>query len=231
MHVLLAERDEDYAAIIAELLRRDGHEVAIAGNVSSALRLAERQPPELAVLDAQLADGTAVDVARALRQEQPRLPMVFLANQHRVSDIVDGFEAGADDYIIKPLHPSEFLARVRAVLRRTGAAEPIPAGRSSRITGHGLEFDDVNHAAYLSGSNLNCTRLEYDILRELASVPGEVLSHEFLNERVWNYSHLNDGRLLKGHISSLRRKLRDASGRDDTIRTVHGVGYSYVAAA
>ena len=230
MLILVAEDDEDYAAIVAELLRRESFEVVIAGSVDGALRFAAKGNPDMAVLDVTLSDGSGLDVARALRRDRPEMPLIFLSSSDRVSDIVEGFEAGADDFIITPFHPAEFTARVRAVLRRAGAAQVQTARRPSKIVGRGLEFDDASHAAYLDGTNLNCTRLEFDILKELAAVPGEVLTHEFLNERVWSYPQLSDGTLLKGHISSLRRKLRDASGRDDTIRTVHGVGYSFSAA-
>jgi DNA-binding response OmpR family regulator len=230
MLALLTEHDEDYAAILAELLRRDGHEVIVANSLESSVRKIERQLPELAVVDVVLPDGSGLELARQLKAQAPELPLVLLSASERVSDIVAGFEAGADDYIAKPLHPSEFLARVRAVLRRCGYAIRLPVTGRAPIRGKGLEFDAASKTAYLDGHNLNCTRLEFDILHELASVPGQVLSHEFLNERVWNYSHLADGTLLKGHISSLRKKLRDVSGKDDTIRTVHGVGYSFTAA-
>jgi DNA-binding response OmpR family regulator len=91
----------------------------------------------------------------------------------------------------------------------------------------GLELDLSNQSAYLNGINLNCTRLEVEILSQLVRYPGQALSHAFLTEQIWGYRNVNDATLLKGHVSSIRRKLRDAGGNEDVIRTVHGVGYSF----
>ena len=228
MLILVAEDDEDYAEIIAETLRRDSHEVVIAGSVDGALRFAKQGKPDLAVLDVMLPDGSGLDVGRTIRDDRPDLPIIFLSSLDRASDVVAGFSAGADDYVAKPFHPSEFLARVRAVERsycNPRAEEPQRA--PSKIQARGLEFDEDNQSAYLDGKNLNCTRLEFEILREMATVPGQVLSHTFLNDRIWSYPNMRDGTLLKGHISSIRRKLRKAGGDEEMIRTVHGVGYAF----
>ena len=177
MLILVAEDDEDYAEIIAETLRRDSHEVVIAGSVDGALRFAKQGKPDLAVLDVMLPDGSGLDVGRTIRDDRPDLPIIFLSSLDRASDVVAGFSAGADDYVAKPFHPSEFLARVRAVERRycnPRAEEPQRA--PSKIQARGLEFDEDNQSAYLDGKNLNCTRLEFEILREMATVPGQVLS-------------------------------------------------------
>jgi two-component system OmpR family response regulator len=228
MLVLLAEDDEDYAEIIAETLRRDSHEVVVAGSVDGAVRFARQGRPDLAVLDVMLPDGSGLDVGRSLRADRPEVPIIFLSSLDRTSDIVAGFDAGADDYVTKPFHPSEFLARVRAVERRYRMSNTEESLRApTKLRANGLEFDESNQSAYLDGSNLNCTRLEFEILREMAAVPGQVLSHSFLNERIWSYPNMKDGTLLKGHISSIRRKLKKAGGNEEMIRTVHGVGYAF----
>lgn len=228
MLILVAEDDEDYAEIIAETLRRDSHEVVIAGSVDGALRFAKQGQPDLAVLDIMLPDGSGLDVGRTIRDDRPDLPIIFLSSLDRTSDVIAGFNAGADDYVTKPFHPSEFLARVRAVERRyCNPRAEEPKRTPSKIRARGLEFDEENQSAYLNGKNLNCTRLEFEILREMATVPGQVLSHTFLNDRIWSYPNMRDGTLLKGHISSIRRKLRKAGGDEEMIRTVHGVGYAF----
>jgi DNA-binding response OmpR family regulator len=226
MLVLVTEDDEDYAEIIAETLRRDAHDVVIAGTVNGALRFSQQGFPDLAVLDVVLPDGSGIDVSRALREARPELPIIFLSSLDRAGDVVAALDAGGDDYVTKPFHPQEFLARVRAVARRAAADQGEPQRPAAGIAGRGVEFDEHAHVAYLDATDLKCTRLEFDILRELAAVPGQVLSHAYLNERIWGYSNMKDGTLLKGHISSIRRKLRKAGDRDDTIRTVHGVGYA-----
>src|SRR5690606_35165539 len=174
---------------------------------------------DMAILDDHLGDDASLDVAREIRDESPDLPIIVVSENGRAANIVAAFEAGADDYIQKPFHPSEFTARVRAVARRYRRLRVAPAvGPAPRISGRGLEFDDENASTYLDGRNLGCTRLEFDILKEMAAVPGQVLSHRFLNERIWSYSNLEDGTLLKGHVSAIRRKLRDAGGRPEMIR-------------
>lgn len=231
MLVLVAEADVDYAEIVAESLRRDSHRVVIAGSASGARRFVERGFPDMAIVSAELPDGSGLDIVRELREESAGLPIIMLSAHDRCDDIVAGFESGADDYIGKPFHPREFVARVRAVIRRAGvrpSSASAPAEQRG-IGGEGLEFDHDNSAVYLDGVNLNCTRLEFDILKELAAVPGQVLSHAFLNERIWEYSNMQDGTLLKGHISALRRKLKQAGSSGTMIRTVHGVGYSLAA--
>lgn len=228
MLVLVTEDDEDYAEVIAATLRREAHEVVIAGSVNGAMRFAKTGTPDLAILDVMLPDGSGLDIASSLHESRPEMPIIFLSNLDRASDVVAGLEAGADEYITKPFHPSEFVARVRAVLRRANGAVATQVKPKS-LSGQGLEFGEHDNAAYLNGVNLNCTRLEINILRELSAVPGQVLSHAYLNERVWSYSNLREGTLLKGHVSSLRRKLRAAGGDEDMIRTVHGVGYSFTA--
>jgi DNA-binding response OmpR family regulator len=91
----------------------------------------------------------------------------------------------------------------------------------------GLEIDLANQAAYMDGINLNCTRLEVEILSQLVRYPGQALSHAFLTDQIWGYKNVNDATLLKGHVSAIRRKVREAGGNEDMIRTVHGVGYSF----
>ncbi len=226
MLVLVTEDDEEYAEIVAEILRRESHEVVIAGSVNGALRFVEQKLPDLAVLDVMLPDGSGHDVARELRKRSPELPILFLSSLDRVTDRIAGFDAGADDYVGKPFHPAEFVARVRALARRS--AGEVPVRRPQGVTVYGLVFDESNGAAYLDGTNLGCTPLEFDIMRELAAVPGQVLSHSYLNDRVWGYGNMTDGTLLKGHISAIRRKMRDAGGTEEMVRTVHGVGYSLV---
>lgn len=238
MLILLIEDDVDYADIVAELLRRDAYEVVIATSVDGGRRFVRDNAPAAAIVDVTHPDGAGLELVSELRRERPGFPILVLSNRGSARDIVEGFRAGADDYLTKPFHPAEFLARVRAVLRRHEAAtvaqqETTPwsqsASREDQVAAAELRFDDVDRAVYFRGAKVSCTPLEFEILRELARVPGQVLSHSYLNERVWEYSHLNDGTLLKGHISSLRRKLRAVGGDERAIRTVHGVGYAFAA--
>lgn len=227
MIALIVEDDEDYADIIAQTLRRESLDVVTTDTVAAAARFAANKPPDLAILDVVLPDGSGLDLCRQLRRAQPDLPVIFLSSLDRSSDVIAGLNSGGDDYVTKPFHPGELLARVRTVLRRSGRDRAPAASPAARIDAVGLEVDTVNHAAYYNGINLNCTKLEVEILRELVAYPGQALSHAFLSEKVWGYKNVDDATLLKGHVSSIRRKLREAGAADDLIRTVHGVGYAY----
>lgn len=227
MLVLVVEDDEDYAEIISQTLRRESHDVVVTGTGNAAVRFSASKPPNLALLDVLLPDGSGLDLCKRLREGQPNLPVIFLSSLDRSADIVAGFNSGADDYVTKPFHPSELLARVRAVVRRSNPGHATERPAPARIQALGLELDLQNQAAYLDGINLNCTRLEFELLCQLVRYPGQVLSHAFLSEEIWGYKNVSDATLLKGHISSIRQKVRNAGGNEEMIHTVHGVGYSF----
>lgn len=227
MLILVLEDDEDYADIIAHTLKRDEHDVVVVDSVAGAIKFSERKTPDLAVLDIVLPDGSGLDVCKRLREIKPEMPVVFLSSLDRTGDVIAGLNMGGDDYITKPFHPGELLARVRALVRRTepGAAQERPANQ--RVSAHGIELDLATHSASFKGTTMNCTPIEVEILEQLIRYPGQALSHAFLTEQIWGYKNVNDATLLKGHVSSIRRKIRDAGGQEDLVRTVHGVGYSF----
>lgn len=227
MLVLVVEDDEDYAEIISQTLKRDSHDVVVAGSANAAFRFSNNKPPQLAVLDVMLPDGSGIDVCRRLRERQPNLPVIFLSSLDRAADIVEGLNSGGDDYVTKPFHPSELIARVRAVARRSHPSHAAPAPGAARLSAAGLELDVANQAGYLDGANLQLTRLEFEVLAQLVQFPGQVLSHAFLSEQVWGYKNIHDATLLKGHVSSIRQKIRKAGGNEEMLHTVHGVGYSF----
>lgn len=227
MLVLLVEDDEDYAEIISHTLTRDGHEVVHVDTLKGAVRFCERKQPELAILDVLLPDGTGLELCTALRQANAHLPVLFLSSLDRTQDVIAGLNAGADDYLPKPFHPGELLARTRSLLRRAYNGSVVPAAPAERLVSGGLELDVTNHTAAFDGADLGCTPIEIEILAQLVRYPGQALSHAFLTEKVWGYKNVSDATLLKGHMSSIRKKLREAGGDEETIRTVHGVGYSF----
>lgn len=225
MLALVLEDDHDYADIIGHTLSRDGHEVVKFETVETALKFTERKCPGFAVLDVMLPDGTGLDVCEKLRIKSPNLPIVFLSSLDRKDDVIEGLNAGADDYLAKPFHPGELLARVRALLRRTDTSPAISSKRNVLQSGP-LDVDlDLSRASF-EGTDLELTPIEVDIIAQLARYPGQALSHAFLTEKVWGYSEVSDATLLKGHMSSIRKKLRDVGAKDDFVRTIHGVGYT-----
>ncbi len=225
MRMVIADGDGEYAEIIAEALRRDGHETRMAGTGAAALQAAAQFVPGAAVLEAELPDGPGCAVARELRAQWPAIGIVFVSRLDRECDVLAGFAAGADDYVGKPFHPAVLVARVRALARRAGTGL-VPA---APVRGCGLEFDAERRAAYFNGRDLRCTPIELAILQAMAALPGQALPHAFINQRVWSYPNLPDGTLLKGHVSAIRRKLREAGGSDAMLRTVPRVGYALAA--
>ncbi|MCC6236398.1 MAG: response regulator transcription factor [Dehalococcoidia bacterium] len=223
MLVLLIEDDPDYAGIIAETARYEGHHVVVVGTEEAARRFMGRETPELAIVDVMLPDGSGLNLIPEMREQFPRLPILVLSSLAGLTDITRGLDAGADDYVAKPFHPSELRARIRALARRAGAQE-TPASDSMVSP---LDFDWTAGIVRYRGRDIGCTELEARILGEFVRVPDQVLPYAYLNQRVWKYPNLQDATLLKGHISAIRRKLRDAGCPGEPIRTISRVGYAF----
>ena len=228
----LVEDDEDYASIIEYTLKRGGHEVAVAYTANAAVSFCQKKRPDLAILDVMLPDASGYDLCRTLKERSPELGVIFLSSLGMSNSVVNGLQSGADDYITKPFDPGVLLARVAAIQRRTvGVAAQrnrLTEMAPRRIESHGFVIDTSESQATFQGRRLNCTPIEAEILAELLSYPGEVLSYDFLTNRIWGYSNVDDSILIKGHISSIRKKLRSAGLPESVIRTVHNTGYSYV---
>ena len=227
MLVLVVEDDEDYSDIISHSLERDGHDVVTVDTIRAGIQFSERKKPGLVLLDVVLPDGSGIDACTRLRQTIGDTPIIFLSSLDRTQDVVAGLNAGGDDYLSKPFHPSELLARVHALVRRTTPQAAGEITRNDRIRSNGIELDLRAHEAWFRGVSLKCTPIEVEILGQLVRYPGQALSHAFLTEQVWGYKHVDDATLLKGHVSSIRKKIRDAGGPVEIVRTVHGVGYSF----
>lgn len=223
MLVLLIEDDPDYAGIIAETARYEGHHVVVVGTEEAARRFMGRETPELAIVDVMLPDGSGLNLIPEMREQFPQIPILVLSSLAGLTDITRGLDAGADDYVAKPFHPSELRARIRALARRAGAHEASAA--DSMVSP--LDFDWTAGVVRYRGRDIGCTELEARILAEFVRVPDQVLPYAYLNQRVWKYPNLQDATLLKGHISAIRRKLRDAGCPGEPIRTISRVGYAF----
>ncbi len=217
--VLVVDDEPNIADVIAMALRYQGFEVAIAGTGAAALAEVREFHPHLMLLDVMLPDMDGFEVARRLGAERAKIPIIFLTARDATEDKVHGLTVGGDDYVTKPFSLEELVARVRALLRRSGATEV----ESSRLTFADVELDDDAHEVLRGGELVELTATEYRLLRYLMLNPRHVLTRTQLLEHVWDYDFGGDARVLETYVSYLRRKL-DAHG-PPLIHTVRGVGY------
>jgi two-component system response regulator MprA len=215
MQILVAEDDAAVADSLAHALTRDGHRVTVAADGLRALASAGGQ--DLIILDVLMPGLDGLEVCRRLRSRSDQPPILMLTARDLVGDRVAGLDAGADDYLVKPFALAELRARVRALLRRSGAG-------SERLAFADLEMDLAGATARRGDAALSLTRTEYALLEMFLRRPGRVLTRELISETVWGYAFDASATSLWVHISSLRSKL-EAGGRPRLIQTVRGLGY------
>jgi len=217
--VLVVDDDASIRAALERALRLEGFAVEVADGGHEALRAAERRSPDVVVLDVVMPDLSGVTVTRRLRARGVEVPICMLSARDEVQDRVAGLEAGADDYVIKPFELEELVARLRALLRRTGTgvAEAVRVGD--------LVIDPARRSVHRGGREVELTRREFELLEELGRHPGIVLSRQQLLERVWGYDFDVDGNVVDVFVGYLRRKL-EAAGEQRIIHTVRGVGFA-----
>jgi DNA-binding response OmpR family regulator len=219
--VLVVEDEPDIRGLLAFHLEREGYQVTKCSSGAEAVRQVRASPPDLVLLDLLLPEMDGLEVCRRLRQDSATasLPIVMLTAKGEEVDRVLGLELGADDYVVKPFSPKEVVARVRAVLRRSRAAE----GAGPTVIGT-LTIDVARRTVQVAGSPVSLTLKEFDLLRALAEARGRVLTREFLLDRVWGYAAADEieSRTVDVHVRRLRVKLADEGRR---IVTVKGVGY------
>jgi DNA-binding response OmpR family regulator len=224
-HILVVEDESSISEPLARLLEREGFEATVAPTAARAIEDAARLGPDLVLLDLQLPDGDGRDVARELRRHCD-VPIIMLTARGTETDRVVGLEIGADDYVVKPFSVAEVVARIRAVLRRTGS-RPAPA-RGPVVVGD-LTIDIAARRALLATEPLELSRKEFDLLVALAEHAGEVVTREDLMARVWDENWFGSTKTLDVHIGWLRRKLGDDAADPHWIETVRGVGFRFAA--
>ena len=217
--VLIVDDDPDIRRLVSAYLRREGMEVITAEDGETALMHEATQQPDIVVLDLMLPGIGGLDVLRTIRERGPR-PVVLLTARDEVTDRVLGLELGADDYVTKPFHPRELVARVHTILRRA-QAEPIAA--ATRVGS--LEVDIDRRQVRREGELLPLTRTEFDLLATLARADGRVLSRADLLDAVAGPDSITLERSIDSHIRNLRRKVEPDPGEPRYVVTVTGVGY------
>ena len=216
--VLLVEDDAAIAAPLARALEREDFRVTLVESGVEAIGLA-RGNIDLVLLDLTLPDIDGLEVCRAIRQTDRRLPVVILTARTDEADVVIGLDAGADDYVTKPFRLAELLARVRVRLRMT---EP-----DSTVAANGVRIDTRAHRAWYNDEQLDLTPKEFGVLEVLVSDAGHVVSRQRLMHDVWDEDYYGSTRTLDMHVSALRKKLHDDPSHPRLITTVRGVGFRF----
>jgi two-component system catabolic regulation response regulator CreB len=217
--ILVVEDEPAIAESVAYALKRDGFAVTLAGTLAEAE--AQRADADLVILDLMLPDGSGFEWIGAIRGERRDKPIIVLSSRDGEADRVAALETGADDYVTKPFSPREIVARVRAVLRRSAA----PEAESAATDAPGVELDLKARRARVGGTQLELTRVEFDLLACLFAAPDRVHTRVELIDRVWGDGFAITDRTIDSHVKALRRKLAEAGADPNTIETVRGVGY------
>jgi len=217
--ILVAEDDKQTAEFIQRGLDELGHNVVAVSNGPDALHMLLAEQFDLSILDRMLPGTDGLSVLRRIRAADVEVPVLLLTALGRIEDRVDGLEAGADDYLIKPFAFSELAARVNALGRR----KPLQA-EVTRLEHGGLVVDLLKRRVLRDGEAIALQPREFKILEELMREAGRVVTRTMLLERVWNYHFDPQTNIVETHISRLRSKLK-GHGRPDLIETVRGVGY------
>ncbi|NMH97743.1 response regulator transcription factor [Pseudonocardia acidicola] len=226
--LLLVEDDETIGGVLMSSLRAHGHEVSWQRTAHGALQTSAAQDFDLVLLDLGLPDLDGVEVCRQLRVIRPGSVLVMLTARSEEMDVVVGLEAGADDYLTKPVRLAELHARLRAHLRRGG---PSPLTAASLSVGD-LLVDTAARRVTIAGTELVLRAKEFDLLARLAAEPGVAVSRETLMADVWDEHWFGSTKTLDVHVAALRRKLDSASGTAvPQILTLRGHGYRLEAPA
>jgi two-component system OmpR family response regulator len=218
--ILVVDDEPNIVDVISMALRYQGFEVGSAGTGADAISQVKAFRPHLMVLDVMLPDMEGFDVAERLGAQRADVPIIFLTARDSTEDKIRGLTTGGDDYVTKPFSLEELVARIRTVLRRTGAA----SAESARLTFEDLELDEDTMEVTRAGEPIELTATEYRLLRYLMLNPRRVMTRAQLLDHVWDYDFGGDGRVLETYISYLRKKI-DGDG-PPLIQTVRGVGYA-----
>jgi two-component system, OmpR family, response regulator MtrA len=217
--VLVVEDDASIRELVALGLTRAGFKVTTTGDGRDGLLRARNDPFDVIVLDVMLPSLDGFEVCRELRKTS-QVPVIMLTARTETTDVVVGLELGADDYVTKPFEIPELVARIRAVLRRSGPDPQQPV-----VEIGDLHIDPTGYVARRGDQELDLTATEFRLLLELARNAGRVLTREVLLSKVWNYDYLGDSRLVDVAVQRLRAKVEADPANPALIRTVRGVGY------
>ena len=220
--VLVCDDERQILRALKVILREAGYDVIEAATMEEALDRAAVRPPDAAIVDLMLPDGSGIELCRRLR-EWTTMPILVLSAVGEEDAKVEALQAGADDYVTKPFGPRELVARLGAALRRAVETPGEPA-----IEINGLHVDLAARIVRRDGEDVHLTPIEFDLLRTLVQHRGRLMTHRALLVEVWGPQYGDDTQVLRAHIANLRRKIEPA-GERRYIRTDPGVGYRFAA--
>jgi two-component system response regulator MtrA len=215
---MVVDDDQDLAEMLGIVLNGAGFEVDLVNSGDQVMTIFDQHEPDLVLLDVMLPGLSGIEVCKLIR-EKSMVPIVMLTAKGDSYDVVNGLEAGADDYVVKPFNPSELVARIKVRLRRSSSES------STTLRIGNILIDQVAHTIIRNGKTIPLTRLEFDLLVALAKEPGRVFTRDALLSEVWGYQHAADTRLVNVHVQRLRAKVEEDADNPQVVLTVRGVGY------
>jgi two-component system response regulator RegX3 len=226
--VFVVEDEPSFVEALTIGLEREGFAVEVAVDGIEALERFDAVAPDIVLLDVMLPRMSGVDVCRQLRKKT-QVPIIMVTAKSAEIDTVVGLEVGADDYVTKPYRVRELVARMRAVLRRTGAREAGTTELTASAVSVGeVSLDPEEHRVMLDGEELRLPLKEFELLHLLLANAGRVLTRETLIDRGWGCDYVGDTKTLDVHIKRLRSKIEPEASQPERIVTIRGLGYKYV---
>jgi DNA-binding response OmpR family regulator len=232
--ILVVDDERPIVEAIDYNLRKEGYDTLRAFDAEECMGQARRQKPDLVVLDIMLPSGSGYDLCRQLRSEHGDVPVLFLTARAAEEDRITGFEAGADDYVVKPFSMRELLARIRALLRRSEGSptdqslvDQASAKKNGVLTIEDLRIDGARREVKVGLEKVELSRKEFDLLSMLASNRGQVFDRQTILNRIWGEDCYVDERTVDVHIRWLREKVEKVPAKPERLVTVRGVGYKF----
>ena len=220
--ILIVDDDTNICELLRLYIEKEGYSTAIANDGAQALELFNREQPNLVLLDLMLPKLDGWQVCREIRKTSD-CPIIMLTAKGEVFDKILGLELGADDYVVKPFEAKEVIARIRAVLRRTGSAEEESI---KEVSWDNLSINLTNYELKVNGVPVDTPPKEMELLYHLASNPNKVFTRDQLLDQVWGFEYYGDSRTVDVHVKRIREKIDGVSDKWE-LRTVWGVGYKF----
>ncbi|WP_432358160.1 response regulator transcription factor [Sporosarcina sp. UB5] len=225
--ILIVDDEQSIRTLLDYNLRQSNYETIMAADGEQAVLKVENENPDLILLDLMLPKMDGIEVCKVLRQRNINTPIIMLTAKGEEPDKVLGLEIGADDYMTKPFSPREVIARIKAVLRRSGERTGIDEQEQSKLRSGLLTVFPEQYEAYLGEESLEFTPKEFELLVYFMQNKNRVLTRDQLLSAVWNYDFAGDTRIVDVHVSHLREKIEENTRKPIFIKTVRGIGYKF----